>query len=135
MKLQPRPANRLANAGPGVISLVIGVAAVIDRDALTAALGVVLAVGGVVLAPRGYWLSVETCSDAAVVHGLLWSRRVSRRSIVEVTDYPALIWADSSGKRRWTPVHAFQTPARTLPGVRQHHASCITTLRRWALQR
>ena len=126
--------NRLANSMPGAVLVGFGLAALVVGHGATKAAGV-LAVLGVVLAVRGYRLAAETHHDSVTVYGMLRTRVISRAAITQITDDPAIIWTDPAGKTRSTPVLAFLTPTRTVPGVAQHHTVCVNQLRQWAHSR
>ena len=123
--------NRLANSMPGAILVVIGLAALVAGEGAAKTAGV-LALIGIVLAVRGYRLAAETHNDSVTVCGMLRTRVIPRTAISRITDFPAIVWTDRAGKTRWSPVLAFLTPSRTLPGVAQQHAVCVNRLRRWA---
>ena len=131
VRLRPRPVNRLANSTPGAVLVGFGLAALVVGHGATKAAGV-LAVLGVVLAVRGYRLAAETHTDTVTIYGMLRTRAIPRAAITQITDDPAIIWTDPAGKKRSTPVLAFKTPTRTLPGVAQHHTMCVNRLRQWA---
>jgi hypothetical protein len=131
--LRPRPVNRLANSMSGGALIGLGLALLVGDGPATAA--GLLALIGIVLAVRGYRLSAETHNDSVTVCGMLRSRVIPRAAISQITDYPAIVWTDRAGKKRWTPVLAFLTPSRTLPGVAAHHAACLNRLRHWARRR
>jgi hypothetical protein len=126
--------NRLANAMPGAALIGFGLMTLLHGDGPTR-VGGILAVLGVVLAYRGYRLAVETRSNSLTVWGMLRTRVIPRAAISEVTDYPAVVWTNAQGKVRWSPVLAFLTPQRALPGVAEHHAACVKRLRQWARRR
>jgi len=46
--------------------------------------------------------------------------------------FPAVVWTDPVGNRRWSPMLAFETPSRALTGIAAHHAACVQRLRKWA---
>jgi hypothetical protein len=69
------------------------------------------------------------------VWGMLRTRVIARAAITEVTDYPAVVWTNAQGEKRWSPVLAFLTPQRALPCVAEHHFACVKGLRRWARRR
>jgi hypothetical protein len=119
---------------PGTVLVALGLATLIVGDGPVRAAGV-LALIGIVLASRGYRLAVETRSDSITVWGMVRTRVIPRASITEITNYPAIVWTDPTGRRRWSPVLAFQTPSRALPGVAENHAACVKRLRQWARRR
>lgn len=59
-------------------------------------------------------------SRELVVHGYLRSRAIPRTAIIEVMDSSTVLWTDSSGKRRRTPILAFNTQPGTMPSITQH---------------
>jgi hypothetical protein len=87
------------------------------------------------LAVRGYRLAAETHNESVTVCGMLRTRVIQRTAITQITNYPAIIWIDPAGKKRWTPVLAFLTPSWALPPVGQHHIMCVNRLRQWAHSR
>lgn len=128
--LRPSQMNRLANAFPGLCSVALSLVPLVLGSGFERAL-VAGVVPGVILAVRGYRLSAETAQGQLVVHGYLRSRAIPRTAIVEVTDSSTVLWMDSSGKRRGTPILAFNTQPGTLPSVADHHAACRARLRKW----
>jgi hypothetical protein len=125
--------NRLANSMPGAVLISFGLAALVGEGPAVAA--GVLTLIGFVIAVRGYRLGAQTHNDSVTVCGMLRSRAIPRTAITQITDYPAIVWTDRAGKQRWTPVLAFLTPSRTLPGVAEHHATCLKRLRQWLAER
>ena len=134
MRLRPGPGNRLANSSPGAVLVAFGLAALVVDEGAAKAAGV-LAVIGIMLAVRGYRLAVETHHDSVTVCGMLRTRVIPGAAITQISDYPAIVWTDPAGKKRWTPVLAFLTPSCALPRVAQHHANCLSRLRHWAHSR
>jgi hypothetical protein len=131
VRLRPGPVNRLANSLPGTVLAAFGLAALVFGDRAARAAGV-LALLGIVLAIRGYRLAAETHHDTVTIHGLLRTRVIPRAAITQITDYPAIIWTNPDGKKRWSPVVAFLTPPRTLPRITEHHTMSVNRLREWA---
>jgi hypothetical protein len=83
----------------------LGLATLIVGDGPVRAAGV-LALIGIVLASRVYRPAVETRSDSITVWGMVRTRVIPRASITEITNYPAIVWTDPAGRRRWSPVLA-----------------------------
>jgi membrane-bound ClpP family serine protease len=94
---------------PGAVLVAFGLAGLVVGEGAAKAAGV-LAVIGIILAVRGYQLAVETHNDSVTVCGMLRTRVIPRTAITQITDYPAIVWTDRAGKKRWTPVLAFLTP-------------------------
>ena len=123
--------NRLANAFPGLCLVALSFVPLVLGSGVERAL-VLGVVPSLILTVRGYRVSAETRHGELVVHGYLRNRAIPRTAIVEVTDSSTVLWTDSSGKRRRTPILAFNTQPRTLPSVAGHHAACRKRLRKWA---
>lgn len=104
MHLRPAIVNRIANAGPGFILIVVGAAVFLEANLRIGAAGAAVSALGVVLLIRGFRMSVECRDGSLTVHGLLRSRAIARRAVTEVTDFPAIRWVDRSERRRWTPL-------------------------------
>ena len=109
MILRPTQLNRVANTGPGLILVVLGVLAGIDAEGDRKGLVLLVALG-VGLAVRGYNLSVSTRSGELTVHGFLRTRTIQRAEIAEITDSATVVWIGSNGRRHRTPIWAFNTP-------------------------
>ncbi|GIH11202.1 hypothetical protein Rhe02_92690 [Rhizocola hellebori] len=126
---RPLPVTRAACAVPGAMLIVL--APVIALTGWEGAiLGLVSACGGVVLAVRGYRMGVTVQPDVVIVRGFLWNRTIPRRSLVEIADYPALIWRAESGRMRWTPLTAFMSDGSTLGRYRSHSETSLARLAR-----
>lgn len=134
MILRPSPMNRLANSFPGLGLVALSVVPLVLGLGFERAL-VVGVVPGLILTVRGYQLSAETRQGELVVHGYLRSRAVGRTAILEITDSSTVLWTDSNGKRRRTPILAFNTQPGTLPSVADHQAACRERIRKWARRR
>jgi hypothetical protein len=134
VQLTPSPASRLAHAGLGVAAGALGVGVAQDGFAPEAAatiLAALLVCLGLVIVIRSALIGVD-CRDGQVrVRGLLLTRVVPRASVYEVTGFPALLWRDSGGRRRWTPVVFLMDSPRALPRFRQENFSNLVRLRRW----
>jgi hypothetical protein len=85
----------------------------------------VVAALGLVLAVRGYRLSVRCDSKALIVRGMFRSRRISKLSIRAITVFPAVRWSSSSGRIAWTPIIAFAELGRTVPQVTRRNEDAI----------
>jgi hypothetical protein len=112
----------------------LGVAALLHGIGLARAGGVVIPFG-IVLALRGYRMGAETRAGSLTIRGLLRTRAIPRDAITEISDFPAIVWTDLVGQRRWSPVLAFHTPQGALSGIAEHHAACVERLRKWARYR
>jgi hypothetical protein len=132
--LRPQPVNRVANAMPGAALAALGFATLLHGAGLGKAGGVGIPLG-LLLALRGYRMGAETRSGSVIIWGMLRTRVIPRDAIAEITDFPAVVWTDLVGNRRWSPLLAFQTPSRALPGIAEHHAACAQRLRKWARHR
>jgi hypothetical protein len=134
VKVTPLPIARFAHASLGVVALVVGVGLWRDRSApglVAPALAVLLVGIGVVLVVRSVGMGVE-CRDGVVcVRGLFLTRTVPRVSIERVTTFPALMWRDDKGRRRWTPVMFLADSPRTWGYIRRYNASELDRLRGW----
>ena len=129
--LRPQLVNRVANAMPGAALAALGFATLLHGTGLGKAGGVGIPLG-ILLAFRGYRMGAEARSDTVIIWGMLRTRVIPRDAI---TDFPAIVWTDPVGNRRWSPLLAFQTPSRALTGIAEHHAACVQLLRKWARHR
>jgi len=61
-------------------------------------------------------MSVFLDDDTLTIHGWLWSRTVSRSSVVNITEpdlpYPAVHWIDDPGRRRRSLIVMFPNDYR-----------------------
>jgi hypothetical protein len=88
-------------------------------------------VTGSALALRGYLVGVTCLGDRATVHGYFRTRTIRRRQITELTDFPAIVWQDEAGQKRWSPIVAFMEDTQSLRRHQQHTKDCIKRLKRW----
>lgn len=95
------------------------------------AAAVPLAVLAVVVLVRSPRLQVRCDSRGVTVRGVLWSRTIPRRAVVAVTDWPAVVWHDTRGRRRWTPISFLPVSGRVAGFVLRHDQREIARLRRW----
>ena len=132
--MRPLLVTRLANATLGAVVTALAAALALDPsqpDPGTRIVGVVGVVTGLLLMWRGTRLRVR-CRDGVVhVHGWLRTRAVPVRSVIEVTDFPALVWVTPSGRRHWTPLIAFAAGPDVVAFVRAHNVASIHRLRAW----
>jgi len=132
--LLPQPVNRVANAMPGAALAALGIATLLHGTGLGKAGGVGIPLG-ILLAFRGFRMGAETRSGSVIIWGMLRTRVIPRNAIAEITDFPAVVWTNPVGNRRWSPLLAFQTPSRALTGIAEHHVACVQRLRKWARHR
>lgn len=135
MELRPLLITKVATAlGMEVLPITAAITMAEDEPGPPVWAAAVLVVGGLVFAPlavRGYRMGV-TCSHRHVtVRGLFRTRHVPVPSILEVTDFPALVWRLPGERRRWTPITVFMQGAGGLRPIRDHHEACTRTLERW----
>jgi hypothetical protein len=134
VQIGPLPLGRAAHAGLGVVTVLFGVGLWVDGFApapVARALGAALLALGAVVAGRGLRVGVE-CSDGVVrVRGLLRTRVVPRARIEAVTGFPALVWRDPRGRRRWTPMVFLSSSSRSLARYSRHNEAEIQRLRSW----
>jgi len=137
VRLRTLAVSRAVNVAPGVGLVVLAWAMVLDGD-----LGVwrwpaaVLSISaGLYMAVRGPRAEVVCDERGVVVRGLLWTRAVPRRAVVEVTDFPALRWRDDRGRARWTPLTMFVSYPTLLPVHVRHSEEQVRRLRRWVHRR
>jgi len=133
MRLRPLPVTRVANATPGLVLTAVGVALSLDVELAPWRwpLGVAAVVLGCYLAVRGPRAEVVCDSSNVRVRSLLRTRVVARAAVLEVSDWSALRWSDSSGRRRWTPLVMFAITPRMLRSAVHHHREQVKRLRRW----
>jgi hypothetical protein len=95
-------------AGAGIVGVWGGFAVgiVAHQGWILTALGVPFAVFGLWTALASLFLELVLTRDNAVVHGFLRVVRIPRESVKEITSYPSIIWVDSRGRSRRTPVNA-----------------------------
>ena len=108
-----------------------GVLAIGQGQGIAKAFGLLAALG-VCLAIRGYGVAASTQQGALTVYGFLRSRTIQRAQIIEITDSATVLWKNSHGHKRWTPVWAFKTQPGTLRYIAEHHSDCLRQLQRWA---
>ncbi|MEU6227151.1 hypothetical protein [Streptomyces sp. NPDC047042] len=105
MELAPPRVGRIANSClgvlPGVASVLYGAQATAVVPRLWAGLVLVFSV---VIAVRGYRLSIACGEAGLTVRGYLRTRTIPRSSITAITDFPAVRWTDPRGRRRWSPM-------------------------------
>jgi hypothetical protein len=95
-------------AAAGIVSVWGGFAVgiVANQGWVLTALGVPFALFGLWSAPASVFLELVLNRDYAVVHGFLRIVRIPRDSVKEITSYPSIVWVDSRGRSRRTPVTA-----------------------------
>jgi len=134
VELTPSRVARLAHATLGVAAGALGLAVAAEESlpgAVRAVLAALLVFLGVVIVVRSRRIGVE-CRDGRVrVRGLLMTRVVPRADVDEVTDFPALVWRDGGGRRRWTPIVFLMDNPGALSRFRQENAASLVRLRRW----
>jgi len=135
MELRPLPITRVATA-LGMEALPITAAITVAEDEAWPPVwaAAILVVGGLVFAPlavRGYRMGVTCSHQHVTVRGLFRTRHVPVASILEVTDFPALVWQTHAGRKRWTPIVVFMQGAGGLRPIRDHHEACTRKLERW----
>ncbi|MEW2117394.1 hypothetical protein AB0945_19825 [Streptomyces sp. NPDC005474] len=132
MELAPSRLGRIANSCLGALpaagSILYAAQTTGTFPRLSACL--VLCVS-VVIAVRGYWLSV-TCENAELtVRGYLRTRTIPRSSITEITDLPAVRWTDPKGNRRWSPLWVLARSPDEIAGITASKDRQIAALRTW----
>lgn len=134
MELTPSRIPRLAQATPAVAAGVLGLGAGAEDSLpgpVRAALAALLICLGVVIVVRSRRMGVECRNGQVRVRGLLLTRVVPRADVDEVTDFPALVWRDGAGRRRWTPIVFLMDSPRAPARFRQENVSSLARLRRW----
>jgi hypothetical protein len=95
-------------AGAGIVGVwggfAVGIAA--HQGWILTALDVPLALFGLWMSPASPFLELVLTRDNAVAHGFLRLVRIPREAVKEITSYPSIIWVDSRGRSRRTPVNA-----------------------------
>lgn len=70
-------------------------------------------------------------TEADVMYrGYLWSRRVQRRQVRRVTDFPCLVWDSGSGRNRWTLMPCFTYSNRSPQSANLLNRRRVLQLRR-----
>jgi hypothetical protein len=134
VELTPSRVSRLAHATLGVAAGALGLGVAVEGSLpgpIRAALAALLVGLGVVIVVRSRGLGVECRNGQVRVRGLLLTRVVPRADVDEVTDFPALVWRDGGGRRRWTPIVFLMDSPGALTRFRQENVSSLLRLRRW----
>jgi hypothetical protein len=76
-------------------------------------------------------MNVECRNGQVRVRGLFLTRVVPRDDVDGVTDFPALVWRDGGGRRRWTPIVFLMDSPRAPTRFRQENAWNLVRLRWW----
>lgn len=133
--LRPRPVTRVANSGIGLVLLALAVGLWNDREVGTPVwLAGLTGAVGLVLAMRGYRMSISLGQDELRVRGQLLSRRIPRDSIdsiERVTSFTAVRWRSVGGRRRWSPILSLRSTGRSLDSSTRHNEEGNRQLRRW----
>ncbi|MEV0153402.1 hypothetical protein AB0H57_06615 [Micromonospora sp. NPDC050686] len=141
MILRPLPMTRVANSAPGAVLATLAwlpldpvppSTSLADLAVLFACLAA--SVPGVVLAVRGYRMSVAVAGKVITVRGLLRSRTIRRADVVALTSLPSLRWRRPSGRTVHTPLIMFMEIGPVLRAVAAHNEDCLRRLAR-ALRR
>jgi hypothetical protein len=129
--LRPLLMTRLANTVPGIVLAALGwpLAEVLAASMWLAGLPAVVA-AGVVVAVRGYRMSVVITNEHVIVRGLLRSRTIRRADVVALTALPCLRWRRPSGRYAYTPLIMFMEAGPMLPAVQAHNQVCVARLSR-----
>ena len=134
MRVYVRPllVTRFANTAPGAAVLLFGVVVAVGvSDPFGPSLVVWAVTGvGVVLIVRSFRAGVRVNDHSVTVYGYVWSRTIRRRSMIDLTTFPALRWTSRSGRSHWTPLLMFMTSGRALAFINAHHENCQQLLQR-----
>jgi hypothetical protein len=124
--------TRIADTLPGLVGALFGGLASIEFLSIdTGVPTAVLACGtGIVVAVRGFRMSVEVDADRVRVRGLLATRTIPLRAIRGLTPFPALRWESATGRVRWTPLIMFFDADGQLAMISEHNERSLATLRR-----
>jgi hypothetical protein len=97
--------------------------------------GLLIIVAGVVLVVRGYPMAVRIEPEVVTVYGYLRTRRIRRRSVVDVTFRPSLPWTGRDRRTRGTPLTMFMEPHRPPRSIHEHNERCVAELRSQLVRR
>ena len=86
------------------------------------------------LTPRSIRGGAEGTESELIVRGWLWTRRIPRAAISDVTQ-DFVVWTAPSGKVRVTHLTMFWNGARTPRPFYEHNVRAITQIRAWSVQR
>lgn len=82
------------------------------------------------LGVRSLRVGVVVTEADLTYRGYFWSRRVERRQVRRVTDFPCLVWDSGSGRNRWTPMPCFMHSSRIPESANLLNRSRVQQLRR-----
>ena len=132
MDLKPLLVNRVLNAVGWLLIISLPIGALLESELSGKVLGAVLfGVLGVFLAVRGYRAGASYGADEIVIRGFIYSRRIPKVRITQITEFPAVRWTREDGKARWSPIFAFYTGGQVIPSVERHNAVMIQRLQDW----
>jgi hypothetical protein len=127
-------------AAAGIVGVWGGFAVgiLVNQGWIITTLGVPFALFGLWTAPASFFLELVLNRDYAVVHGFLRIVRIPRDSVEEITSYPSIVWVDSRGQSRRTPVNALSLyrsgQASPNPRIAAGVQGQRDVLRHWATQ-
>ena len=132
MELAPSRWGRTANSCLGALPAAGSILYAAQTTAVFPRLSACLVLSvSVIIAVRGYRLSV-TCENAELtVRGYLRTRTIPRSSISEITDLPAVRWTDPKGNRHWSPMWVLQRGSGEIAGLTASKERQIAALRNW----
>ncbi|MET7476009.1 hypothetical protein ABZT17_16800 [Streptomyces sp. NPDC005648] len=126
----------MANSGLGGVPAVVSVLFTAQASAVYSRLAGCLALlVCLVVAVRGYRLSVSCDDTDLTVRGFLRTRTIPRSGITEITDFPAVRWTDSSGRGHWSPLWVLRTSSRESARTTESKDRGVAALRRWLRRR
>ncbi|MDX3456127.1 hypothetical protein PV396_30005 [Streptomyces sp. ME02-8801-2C] len=132
MELAPPRVGRIANSCLGVVpaagSVLYAVQATAVVPRLWACLGLFFSV---VVAVRGYRLSIACGEAELTVRGYLRTRTIPRSSITAITGFPAVRWTDSRGRGRWSPLWVLHRGSRETRGSIASKKKNLAALCNW----
>jgi hypothetical protein len=94
--------------------------------ALRGAITVVL----VAVAVRSLRVGVEVTEELVTYRGYFLTRRVPRRQVRRVTDFPCLVWESRPGRNRWSPMPCFMHSSRVPDRVNRLNRDRVQSLRK-----
>ena len=134
VELKPLLITRVCNASVWPLLAAVVVIALIGAEAPVVAIvlvAVVFVAAAVYLGALGWRVGV-VCDEVGIeIHGLLRNRRIARKEIIAITNFPAVRWRTAAGKVRWTPIFAFANPVKLVPFVERHNEAATSILQDW----
>jgi hypothetical protein len=82
------------------------------------------------ITPRCVAGGVEGTATELIVRGWLWSRRIPRGAITEISP-TKVTWITPSGRGRWTPLTMFWNGLNPWTPIAEHNEHAIHSIRRW----